>query len=109
MSKYLFMATLLALCACAVYPPGEDPNGQKLQVAATPVLDAIHTYMADNARMPRSLNALVPKYLKQLPDEPKLNYDLPDNKVTFTYLQSMSKNSVVTCTAFIGQAGWSCQ
>jgi hypothetical protein len=109
MHKYLVIAVLLVLAACAVYPPGEDPNGQKLQAAATPVLEAIHTYMSDNSRMPRSLNDLVPKYIKQLPDEPELNYDLPDNTVTFTYIQSQSNNIQVTCTAFIGQPGWSCQ
>ncbi|MGA9854641.1 MAG: hypothetical protein WBR29_05125 [Gammaproteobacteria bacterium] len=109
MSKYLVIAVLLTLCACAVYPPGDDPNGQKLQAEATPVLEAIHTYMTDNARVPKSLNDLVPKYIKQLPAKPKLTYDLPNNVVTFSYVQSQSFSVQVTCTAFIGQTGWMCQ
>jgi len=109
MSKYFVIAVLLALCGCAMYPPGEDPNGQKLQDAATPVLEAIHTYVTDNMRMPKSLNDLVPKYIKQLPAEPKLSYDMPNNVVTFHYTQSQSFSVQVTCTAFIGQTGWSCQ
>ncbi len=109
MSKYLVIAVVLALCGCAIYPPGEDLKGQKLQAAATPVLEAIHTYMTDNARMPKNLDVLVPKYIKQLPDEPKLTYDLPNNAVTFKYVQSQSFSVQVTCTAFIGQTGWMCQ
>ncbi|HVA56177.1 MAG TPA: hypothetical protein VNI53_10350 [Gammaproteobacteria bacterium] len=109
MSKTLVIAVLLTLSGCALYPPGVDPNGQKLQAAATPVLEAIHTYITDNMRMPKNLNDLIPKYIKQLPDEPKLTYDLLHNVVTFHYIQSLSKNSVVTCSAFIGQTGWVCQ
>ncbi|MDE2091491.1 MAG: hypothetical protein KGJ08_06300 [Gammaproteobacteria bacterium] len=109
MGKHLVIAVLLALCACAIYPPGEDPNGQKLQAAAMPVLEAIHTYMTENMRLPKNLNDLVPKYIKRLPDEPQLTYDLPHNAVTFKYIQSLSKNSVVTCSAYIGETGWICQ
>jgi hypothetical protein len=109
LKKYTVIAVLLALSGCAVYPPGEDPNGKKLQDEATPVLEAIHTYMADNARVPKSLNDLVPKYIKQIPDEPKLTYDLPNNVVTFHYIQGQSFSVQVTCTAFIGQTGWMCQ
>jgi hypothetical protein len=110
MSKFAVIAVLLALAGCAVYPPGEDPGGKKLQAAATPVLEAIHKYMSENARLPKTLNDLVPKYLKQLPDEPKLTYDLANNMVTFHYTQSQSFGVQVTCTSFLGQtAGWSCQ
>jgi hypothetical protein len=109
MHKYLIILVLLSMGGCAVYPPGDDPAGKRLQDEATPVLEAIHTYMTDNARMPKNLDVLVPKYIKQLPDEPKLTYDLPNNVVTFKYIQSQSFSVQVTCTAFIGQTGWVCQ
>ncbi|MGH8397736.1 MAG: hypothetical protein ACRETA_05770 [Gammaproteobacteria bacterium] len=108
MCKYLVIAALLVLCGCAAYPSGDDPYGQRLQAAATPVLVAIQTYMNDNARLPRSLNDLVPKYIKQLPDEPKLTYDMKDNTITFQYIRGMSNGTEGVCTAFIGQTSWSC-
>ncbi len=109
MRKLPVIAVLLALCACAMYPPGEDPNGQKLQAAATPVMQAIQKFMAENSALPRTLNDLVPKYIKRLPPEPKLTYDLQDNAVIFSYVQSPPNGANVTCIAYIGQASWSCQ
>lgn len=109
MKTLLALAAFLTLAACALYPPGVDPNGQKLQAAAMPVLEAIHNYIHDNQKLPKSLDVLVPKYIAGLPDKPKLTYDLDHNVVTFHYIQSLSSTSDVVCSAFIGQTAWSCQ
>ncbi|MDE2236014.1 MAG: hypothetical protein KGK44_10805 [Gammaproteobacteria bacterium] len=109
MRKITIAALCMALCACAEYPPGEDPGGLQLQAAATPVMQAIQKFMAENSSLPRTLQELVPEYIKQLPPEPKLVYDPQDNAVLFTYTQQGSNGSTVTCTAYIGQTNWTCQ
>lgn len=108
MKKHIGIAAVLLLAGCSTYPPGEDDNGKQMIAAATPVLYAINKYMDDTARPPKTLDVLVPKYLKQLPDQPKIDMNLSENVLTFKYIQSASHNSEIICTAFVGQTEWSC-
>ena len=108
MNRVLSLSLVLTLSACSVYPPGDDDKGKKMIAAATPVLAAVKQYMDDTARPPKNLQMLVPKYLDKVPDEPKIDMDVPHNVLTFKYIQSASRNSEIICTAFIGQTEWSC-
>lgn len=108
MNRVLCLSMVLVLSACSVYPPGDDDKGKRMIAAATPVLAAVKQYLDDTARPPKNLQVLVPKYLDKIPDEPKIDMDVPHNVLTFTYVQADSHAAEIICTAFIGQTEWSC-
>ena len=107
--KYLAcLAAMMALSGCATYSPGDDPLGQKLQVLGAPVLEAAREYMDSNARYPRSIQELVPKYLAAIPDEPKVYFDVKGATFLFKYKQEDHGGLPVVCHALIGQTEWVC-
>lgn len=108
MRMLVFLLTLLTLTSCSTYAPGEDQKGLDLQNVAQQVLVAVRTYMDDNSRPPRTLKDLVPRYLKALPDEPLINYDLKNSRLDFMYQQEGKTGSQVACHAVIGETDWVC-
>lgn len=109
MKKRLYcLLAILALSGCSTYAPGEDQKGLELQNVAQEVLMAIQTYMDDNSRPPRTLQDLVPKYLKSLPTEPLIHYDLKNSRLDFMYQQEGKTGSQVACHAVIGETDWVC-
>lgn len=108
MKHILTLAALLALSGCSTYGPGEDMYGQQLRVKTLPVLEAMHSYMDDTARVPPNLKVLVPKYLDALPTEPVVVYDFKTSTLYFQYQQKDHNGSTVTCHALVGQLQWVC-
>jgi len=109
MRKLVSLLPLLALLAgCASYAPGDDKKGIELQSTGTQVLLALRGYIDQNARAPRSLNELVPKYLPALPDQPQIQYDPKNMRLAFVYQQEGSQGSQVECHAVSGETDWIC-
>ena len=109
MRKLLSLAALFALLSgCASYAPGDDQKGIELQATGSQVLVALRNYMDQNARPPRTLKDLVPKFIPALPDEPQINYDLRASRLEFTYKQEGSQGSEVACHAVVGETEWIC-
>jgi len=103
-----FLALFSLLTACASYAPGDDQKGLQLQGVAQQVLQAARTYMDENARPPRTLQDLVPKYLPALPVEPVVLYDAKLGRFQFVYTQEGSQGAQVECHAVIGETDWIC-
>ena len=104
----LVSAAFLTLSACAAYGPGEDDYGRVLQGNGEEVLSAARAYMDETTRVPSSLQDLVPKYLKALPTEPKVEYDRKSSTMYFVYTQPGTDGLTVTCHALLGQLQWVC-
>jgi hypothetical protein len=102
------LAIALSLSGCALYNAGEDPTGEDLRDRATPVLMAIRDYIDQTSRIPKSLDELVPRYLKALPDKPKVTLDAKRNLVYFTYNLTGKSDDQVECSAAFGQSSWDC-
>ena len=108
MKKLLPLALTLLLSGCATYGPGEDDYGRILQGTGEDVLQAAREYMDDTTRVPKSLDELVPKYLKSLPKEPNIQYDRKNSVLFFDYQQKGPNGMAVTCHALLGQLQWVC-
>lgn len=109
MQRFLSLLALLTLLsACADYAPGDDQKGLQLQGVAQQVLQAARTYMDQNARPPRTLQDLVPKYLPALPAEPLITYDARQGRFEFLYTQAGDRGAQVVCHAVIGETDWIC-
>ena len=104
-------AALFALAGCALWAPwkpGDDPRGRALKARADTVVTALERYRADNGRLPSHLFELLPKYLPQLPDGVKTEYDPGRDSLAFAYEPPRPDHGVTTCTIEIGRGGWSC-
>lgn len=109
MRKLLSLLALFTLLSgCSTYAPGEDKKGLDLQSKGLPVLQAMRSYMDDNARVPRSLNDLMPRYLKALPEQPQIRYDSQAERLDFMYMQDGTNGTGVACHAAIGELQWTC-
>ena len=108
MKKLLLLALTLSLSACATYGPGEDTYGRILQGTGEDVLQAARNYMDETTRVPNSINDLVPKYLKAIPQDPNVQYDRKNSTFFFTYQQKGPNGMAVTCHALLGQLQWVC-
>lgn len=108
MKKFLLLALTLSLSGCATYGPGEDDYGRQLQGTGEDVLQAARTYMDETTLVPKSLNVLVPKYLKALPKDPDIQYDRKNSTLFFIYQQKGPNGMSVTCHALLGQLQWVC-
>ena len=108
MKVVLSFALLLTLSSCAAYNAGEDPTGEDLRDRATPVLMAIRDFIDENSRIPKSLDELVPKYIKALPDKPKVILDKQRNLVYFNYNLTGKAGDQVECSSVFGQSSWDC-
>ena len=108
MKTLLPLALTLMLSGCAAYGPGEDMYGRTLQGTGEDVLQAARQYMDETTRVPASLDVLVPKYIKALPTDPKIQYDRQTSTLYFKYVQPNSGGTVITCHALLGQLQWVC-
>jgi hypothetical protein len=107
--KHLALAvSALALCACATSPPGEDPHGRQMRAQATPVLVALAAYRKDKGSHPSSLYELTPRYVKELPMHPNLDYDRGSGQIGFVYERGGVRFRQVGCKAEPGQVEWTC-
>jgi len=104
----LIVAACLSLAGCATYGPGEDDYGRMLQANGEDVLSAARNYMDETTRVPNSLQELVPRYLKAVPTEPKIEYDRKTSTFYFVYMQKGANGMAVTCHALLGQLQWVC-
>ena len=63
------LATLLVLILTAVHPtPGKGRKAERVYRAAAPVVRALAKYREATGEYPVTLDALVPKYLDELPE-----------------------------------------
>jgi hypothetical protein len=106
--KTLIVAAFLSLSGCATYGPGEDDYGRILQGNGEEVLAAARTYMDETTRVPNSIQDLIPKYLKAMPADPKIQYDRKTSTFYFDYQQTGRNGMAVTCHALLGQLQWVC-
>jgi hypothetical protein len=72
------------------------------------VLAALVKYRKDRGEYPRSLYELAPKYIKEVPFNPGLRYDLDDGVVEFAYLPSWPQQDPINCGAKLGDLDWTC-
>lgn len=96
------------LAACAVWKPGEDPNGVEARNAARPVLAALVKYRKERGEYPSSLQELAPRYLPRIPFDPGLRYDRDSASVEFAYFPSWPYQEPVGCAAKLGELDWIC-
>ena len=108
MKTLLLLALSLSLSACAAYAPGEDDYGRVLQGNGEAVLSAARNYMDETARVPNSIDELIPKYLKARPAQPDVKYDRKTSTFYFVYTQQGTNGLTVTCHALLGQLQWVC-
>ena len=109
MRKLVPLLVLFALLSgCASYAPGDDQKGLQLQAIGQEVLMAARSYMDQNARPPRTLQDLVPKYMAALPVEPAITYDSKMGRFQFIYRQQDSGGADVACHAVLGETDWIC-
>lgn len=109
MKRPALAAAALALGACASSPPGEDALGQQMREQATPVLVALAAYHKARGTHPSSLYELTPRYLKELPMRPNLDFDRVTGQVGFVYERAGLRFRQVACRAEPGQVEWDCR
>lgn len=105
----LVLLLAYALAACAMWKPGEDPNGREAREQARPVLAALVKYRKERGEYPSSLHELVPHYLAEVPFSPGLRYDRDAKVVEFAYDPSWPKQQPVACGARLGDLDWTCR
>ena len=103
----IVIALVATLAACALYPPGRDPNGQALLQSANTVLAAANRFADARGANPGSLQALVPEFISALPTEPQLAYNPAKGTFSFAYSPTLSSGRCI-CTASIGSSEFAC-
>lgn len=97
------------LCGCALWAPGEDPNGRKVIAKGDAVLDAMAAYARAHGRYPKSLANLSPDYL---PDERTLDFHLVEapvgTRLVVLYPRSWPMLGLVECSSDLRVRKWKC-
>jgi len=106
--RLLIIAALALLSACTVWPIGEDPYGQEVRRNANEVVMALQAYHRDAGTFPATLQGLVPKYLPELPNEPRLQYDRDIGSLAFRYTPSWPQLRPVWCSTAGNTTDWHC-
>ena len=97
------------LTACAIWPIGEDPKGKELRSQATLVVEAIVQYKTKHGALPPSLAALVPEFIRELPEVTNYLFYLPERKsVIYNYSPSWPQLGQTRCATIIGSGKWNC-
>ena len=108
MKYILAIIFTLLLAACAA--PQVASNMRCIEVDnGNKVLSAANRFTRDNKRNPSSLSELVPKYLSELPDTPKVEYSVAEGYMRFSYyIYAQSEEFNCECKAKIGQKEFKC-
>jgi hypothetical protein len=99
---------LALLSACTVWPIGPDPYGMQGRRNANEVIMALQAYHRDAGAFPTTLEGLAPKYLPQLPDEPRFQYDRDLGTLSFRYTPSWPQLRPVWCSSVGNTTVWRC-
>lgn len=106
-----FVAVLSAcalLGACSVWPVNQDPKGMTYRRDANRVIMALQEYHREKGTFPSGLDGLVPHYLPDLPDEPRLQYNPGDGSLAFRYIPSWPQLRPVWCNSVGNSTDWRC-
>lgn len=108
--KYALAIVLAAAvpAACSIYPVAQDADGLALRRNANEVLMAIQNWHRDKGAFPATLGALVPRYLPQLPDAPRLVYHTGDGSLSFRYIPTWPQLRPVRCSSVGDTTNWVC-
>ncbi|HEY5047852.1 MAG TPA: hypothetical protein VII49_07545 [Rhizomicrobium sp.] len=107
----VFIAIVLAcgfLGGCSVWPVNQDPAGMNYRRDANRIIMALQTYRQQRGAFPSDLGALVPGWLPELPDGPKLQYDPHDGALSYHYTPSWPQLRPVWCTSVGNTTNWRC-
>ncbi|MGH6876109.1 MAG: hypothetical protein ACREHV_01890 [Rhizomicrobium sp.] len=107
----LALAVLLAsggVASCSVYPVAQDPDGLNLRRGANRVMMALEDWHRDKGTFPQTLSELVPRYLSELPDAPRLQYHPGDGSLAFRYVPSWPQLRPVWCSSVGDTTNWVC-
>lgn len=107
-------AVLLAIvvtfvCACTVWPVGQDPYGMDLRRDANRTLMALQAYRHDTGAYPQSLAQLTPKYLPEPATVPGLAYEPADGSLAYRYTPSWPQLRPVWCHSVGNHTDWNCE
>lgn len=97
-----------AIAGCSVYPVAQDPDGLNLRREANRVMMALEDWHRDRGNFPRDLHDLVPRYLPELPDTPRLQYRPSDGSLAFRYIPSWPQLRPVWCSSVGDTTNWVC-
>jgi hypothetical protein len=96
------------LCACVIWPGGNDPEGLRVKAEVKSVIEAAKAYRAKYGGYPKSLNLLVPEFLSSLPARAALQYNKSEGVIGFVYSPSTRWGGAAKCTTEIEQVEWVC-
>lgn len=102
------LVLLMVLAACTVWPVGQDPYSLNTRRDANRVLIAIQNYHQTRNTFPPSLNALVPAYIRALPDGPTLQYNPYDGSISYHYIPSWPQLHRTYCSSVGDTTNWKC-
>lgn len=105
----LAAAAVLLIAGCSVYPVAQDPDGMTLRRNANTVLMALQSWHRDKGDFPARVSELVPAYLPELPDTPKLQYGQADGSLSFHYIPTWPQLRPVWCRSVGDTTNWRCE
>ena len=102
------LAIALACASLAACPaPGEGRNFELARAKAEPLVVAIEAYHADHQRYPRSLDALVPKYLAASAIDARYVYESTDPQ-DYRFAFKYGGPGINTCSRDSLNVAWEC-
>ena len=109
----LLLLAIVGLAGCGfLLPPawtaGDDPRGKQLKAEAETLIFAVQRYESDNRRLPKSLSDLVPNYVQTLRPALKVEYDVPNETIGFSYQPSWPDTGIMQCKSKIRELKWEC-
>ncbi|MFO1321604.1 MAG: hypothetical protein U1F52_18495 [Burkholderiales bacterium] len=106
----LLVSLVIGLGGCAVWSPGEDPNGRRVIAKGDQVLEAMAAYSRARGQYPKSLMSLYPDYLQE---ERTLNFHLVadpgGDRLVVLYPPSWPVLGLVECSSDVRARKWKCQ
>lgn len=105
----LITVTAVLLFGCATWPAGEDPKGKEYRLQANVLVGAIEKYKAKEGKLPQSLKALVPEYLRMLPEVASYSiYSIENGSLIYNYSPSWPQHGQTSCAIVIDSGKWNC-
>lgn len=91
-----------------MWPVNQDPDGIAYRQSANHIIWALQAYRRDNGRFPARLSALLPRYIKAIPDVPLLKYHPADGSLTYRYIPTFPQLHWTWCSSVGDTTNWSC-